>query len=288
MRRRFSEYRDLTGIDRQSPMTDTEFRKQILDFYFRSGRSLPWRDHITPYRVFVSEFMLQQTQVNRVKTKFEEFIAHCPDFEAVATASLKSILSLWQGLGYNRRALYLKQSSGVIVREYGGEPPRSIAALTALPGIGHATACAILTFSYNIPTVFVETNIRTVFIHFFFQAQYNVPDSSIIARVDETLDRQNPRQWYYALMDYGTMLKDRHGNYSRSSSHYRKQSPFKGSVREVRGKILRHLTSRSGCTADALAYRICIDPERVVQVLERLCDEKIVVKCADGRYSISE
>ena len=182
------------------------FKDTICEYYLAQGRSFPWRSTTDPYHILVSEIMLQQTQTFRVMGKYEAFIDAFPDFAALAHAELSAILSLWQGLGYNRRALSLKKIAEIVMHNFGNELPACREALMGMPGIGNATAGALLAFAFNRPVPFIETNIRRVFIHFFFNYREGITDSEIMPLVEQTLDREAPRQWYYALMDYGNML----------------------------------------------------------------------------------
>lgn len=202
---------------------------------------MPWRNARDPYKILVSEVMLQQTQVSRVLKKYPDFIKAFPTPEALAKAPLKRILSVWQEMGYNRRAIALKRIADEVMREYGGKIPNDPILLEKFPGIGKNTAGAIVAFAFNKPSVFIETNIRRVFIHHFFKNRRKVDDKEIILLIEQTLDKKNPREWYYALMDYGAMLSKELANPNRKSKHYTKQKPFKGSNREVRGLILKVL-----------------------------------------------
>jgi A/G-specific adenine glycosylase len=204
-------------------------------------RSMPWREDTQPYFVMVSEIMLQQTQVDRVIPKFNEFIASFPTVQALALASLNEVLRLWSGLGYNRRAKFLHEAAKKIVNEYGGVFPNTAEALISLPGIGVNTAGAILAYSFNQPSIFIETNVRTVYFYHFFQDQVEVDDKQLREKVIETVDKEHPREWYWALMDYGTYLKRNGAGQINKSRHYKKQAPLKGSLREVRGQILKQL-----------------------------------------------
>ena len=118
------------------------FRKQILQHYRLTGRDLPWRRTRDPYRILVSEIMLQQTQAERVKTFYEKFIKRFPNFAALAKAKKSDVLGAWQGLGYNRRALALHKIAGIVVKKYNGQLPREREALESLPGVGPYTAGA--------------------------------------------------------------------------------------------------------------------------------------------------
>jgi A/G-specific adenine glycosylase len=239
------------------------FRKVIYHHYEEQGRTFPWRKTRNPYYILVSEVMLQQTQVDRVTEKYQQFIKVFPDVPTLARAPLKTILKVWQGLGYNRRALALKKIAHIVAQQYNNKIPRALDELVALPGIGQATASEILAFAFNQPTVFIETNIRSVFIHFFFPDREDVSDDEILPLVEKTLDRSDPRKWYYALMDYGVTLKKRYTNPSRKSAHYNKQSPFNGSNRQVRGKIVRFLTEKSSSSARELSRQLNLPLDKV-------------------------
>jgi A/G-specific adenine glycosylase len=254
------------------------FQKRVYDHYRRNGRKLPWRKTRDPYHILLSELMLQQTQVPRVIEKYKQFLRRFPAIDSVARAPLRDVLEVWQGLGYNRRALALKRLAAIIVDHHEGKIPSDIEALKALPGVGAATAGAVCAFAFNKPAVFVETNIRSVFIHHFFQDREGVKDSEVLSIVAQTLDAKRPRQWYYALMDYGVALKERHPNPSRRSAHYTIQSPFEGSLRQVRGMILRALVKDHGITEAALAKETNRDVGRVGQCLQQLCTEGFIFK----------
>ncbi|HOF96277.1 MAG TPA: A/G-specific adenine glycosylase, partial [Methanoculleus sp.] len=214
------------------------FRALVLAHYRAHGRDLPWRQTTDPYRILVSEIMLQQTQVERVAVKYPEFIDRFPDFASLARAPQSDILLAWQGMGYNRRALALKRTAERVVDDYGGRLPADVETLATFPGIGRATAAAICAYAFNMPVAYIETNIRRVFIHFFFQDREDVRDDEILVLVEQTLDRENPREWYGALMDYGSILKKRTANPNRRSASYSRQSRFEGSDRQIRGRLL--------------------------------------------------
>lgn len=254
------------------------FQKTIWDHYRVYKRDFPWRRTKNPYRIFVSEIMLQQTQTERVIEKYNEFIRIFPDFSSLAKASLAHILKVWSGLGYNRRALYIKQAAKQVVQKYNGKLSRNTDELEMLPGIGSATAASIFTFSFNLPTVFIETNIRSVFLHFFFQKRKNVSDTEIFSLVEKTLDKNNPREWYFALMDFGAMLKKKHGNPNKKSIHYNIQSPFRGSDREARGAIIKLLTKGKPVTEFQIIKNSGMERKRIIRNLEKLIHEGFIVK----------
>lgn len=254
------------------------FRKKVLDYYGSYGRDLPWRKRATPYRVLVSEIMLQQTQVDRVIEKYREFLKAFPDFDALAQAPLPKLLSLWSGMGYNRRALALKSLAQMVMERHRGKLPPTSDELLELPGIGKYTAGAIAAFAFNKPVVFMDTNIRRVYIHEFFQDHENVHDDQLLPLVEQTLDAANPRRWYNALMDYGTMLKQNFANPNRRSAHYVRQSPFENSNRQVRGKILKALVATSPLTAAQLVKLTGADAEQVQKNLADLAAEGFLRK----------
>lgn len=218
-----------------------DFCRTVWRYYRTHGRDLPWRRDTRPYYVLVSELMLQQTQVGRVVPKFESFVAEFPNFEVLARAALAEVLRQWLGLGYNRRARFLHAAVRAVVSEHGGALPQERTLLEALPGIGPNTAGAILAYAFNQPAVFIETNIRSVYLHHFFAGEQAVSDKQIAELAGTTLDERHPREWYWALMDYGTFLKTENNNIARSR-HYKKQTKFAGSQRQMRGELMRQLS----------------------------------------------
>lgn len=252
------------------------FQEHIYRFYALHGRDFPWRQTTNPYHILVSEIMLQQTQVERVLEKYGAFIEHFPDFSSLAAASLKDILSAWQGMGYNRRALALKQLAEIVTSRYRGLLPRTVEGLSTLPGIGKTTAGEILAFAFNLPTAFIETNIRRVFIYCFFPNERAVKDQEIMPLVEATLDRDDPRTWYYALMDCGSMLKRVVHNPNQRSAHYKKQAPFENSDRRIRGLILRILLDEPVLTRDQLLDRIGVDSDRIHEILTGMTREGLI------------
>ena len=260
------------------------FQDFIYSFYRRNKRNFPFRENLTPYKVVVSEIMLQQTQTNRVSEKFLEFIEKFPDFNSLASASIDELLSVWQGLGYNRRALALKEIAQKVVNDYDGKVPKDLKLLEALPQIGYNTASSILAFAYNHPTYFIETNIRRVYIYFFFPGRSKIDDKEIMDIVKFSVDEENPREWYYALMDFGVMLKKTHPELNKKSAHYRKQSKFDGSIRQVRGKILK-LLLKTPLTRKEIIDKLDYDEKQIVKILKILVKEGFIQKEQD-KFSI--
>ena len=265
-------------FDSDDPASLNRFNAMLSEFYLKNRRQMPWRDEITPYRVVVSEIMLQQTQVPRVLKKFDEFIRIFPDFAALAQASLEDVLRAWQGLGYNRRAKYLLQIAQVIINRWDGIVPEDPAVLQTLPGIGAATAGSIVVFTYDRPVVFIETNVRRVFIHHFFQDRVGVSDMEIYPVLTCTLDHTHPREWYYSIMDYGTFLAGAIENPNRRSRHYAVQSKFSGSDREIRGRILKVLLAEGPLLCDLIHQKIQSEKERTNRILLQMVDEGLLIK----------
>jgi A/G-specific adenine glycosylase len=259
-----------------SPAAIRLFRQKIYQYYRRNGRSLPWRKTRNPYHILVSEIMLQQTQVGRVVQKYPRFIAVFPDFKTLAKAPLRKILQQWQGMGYNRRALFLKKIAVEVVEKFNGRLPRTLEELMTLPGIGKNTAASISAFSFNKPVAFLETNIRSVFIHCFFNDRDNVHDREILPLAEKTLDSKNPREWYNALMDYGAMLKKAHVNPSRKSVHHQQQGRFEGSNRQVRGMIIKVISGNPLITESALMKQIDATAQKVKENLIQLQREGFI------------
>jgi A/G-specific adenine glycosylase len=254
-----------------------EFSNLIISRGCELYRDMPWRRDTRGYYVLVSEIMLQQTQVDRVVPKFEAFTTRFPDFEALAAASLADVLQLWSGLGYNRRAKYLHEAAKAVVKNHDGQLPCTYEDLLKLPGVGKNTAGALLAYVYNQPMLYVETNVRTVYLHHLFANRRDVTDAMILEKLEETIDKENPREFYWALMDYGSHLKRSGVKNNSASKHYRKQSPLVGSVREIRGKIIRHLTL-GNVSLDAL--REAADPHdgRFESAYEQLIREGLIAQ----------
>lgn len=291
------------------------FQEKIGDFYKKNRRDLPWRNTINPYYIVVSELMLQQTQVPRVIEKYHEFLKKFPTFQNLSNALTADVLAAWQGLGYNRRALYLKGIADKIVKEFDNVLPDDPTILQTFKGLGHATARSIVIFTYNKPEVFIETNIRRVFIHEFFSNQNKpltltlsakgrgnpfspspslqprltrtgeggkllekkISDSQLYPLIEQTLDKTNPREWYYALMDYGSIISKTTQNPNRKSRHYTKQSKFEGSFRQVRGTILKILLKEKVLSVEKLHQSINTPSEYFQTALTQLANEGFLV-----------
>ncbi len=285
-------------------MTASNFKKIIWDHYRKWGRNLPWRNTRDPYAILVSEIMLQQTQVSRVEGYYTVFLKRFPDFSALAKTRTADVLRVWQGLGYNRRALALQRTAKIVVEHFKGRFPSERAVLESLPGIGKGTSGALRAFAFNEPEVFIETNIRRVFLHFFFPGKRQVTDEALERYIKRTLDRENPREWYWALMDYGSSMRAgmragvsvgspaagksgkpapspvapaiREANPNRRSAHYKKQAGFSGSDREIRGKILRLALVRKKIALSSLTRNLKTPSERILRIAGDLSGEGFI------------
>lgn len=267
------------------------FKNTVWKFYRAHGRGhLPWRKTRDPYKILVSEIMLQQTQVDRVIPKYKSFLKKFPKVKALAKVKNKDVLLEWQGLGYNRRALNLKRAAEKIVSDFGGEFPQTLDELLTLPGVGRATAGDVLAFAFNKPAVVIETNIRTVFIHHFFADKKKVSDKEILKLIEKTLPTSHAkgrtggvREWYYALMDYGAHLKKTLGNNIARSKHYKKQSTFKGSNRELRSHILKLVLAKPRTKAEIL--KLLDSPAPAIEKNLLALSKEGLIRAKNGRIS---
>lgn len=267
-------------------------------YYRAHGRhDLPWRQTQDVYKILVSEVMLQQTQVNRVLPIYAEFTRRFPTARTLAAAPLSEVLKSWQGLGYNRRAKLLRETAQQLADTPSfGTRLNLVVELEKLPGVGPYTARAVAAFAYNQDSIVIETNIRTAIIQHFFAGKKKVSDTDIIEVLERILPKGRAREWYSALMDYGAHLKRSGISHTARSKTYTKQSKFSGSLREVRGAILRELAAPSGRKPDRGARQLIAQIEKdigtgrhaqIVSALEALCTEGLVQK-KRTRYSLAD
>jgi len=262
-----------------------KFQDIVLGYYRDHGRQhLPWRNKKrTPYQVLVSEVMLQQTQVDRVIPFFKEWMKQFPNFKSLAEARQADVLRLWKGLGYNSRALRLQKLAQIVTNEYKGRLPKERQALEALPGIGPYTAGAVRVFAFEESDIFIETNIRRIYIHHFFPDAKEVHDKDIMDLVEQTLPEMGAFTWYSALMDYGSTLpKVLKKNPNTQSKHYTKQSKFEGSDRQVRGKILEILLLKNSTSDQELVGILGIEKKRYKKILQTMEKEGFIIIADDG------
>ena len=274
--------------------------RAFVEFVAKKGRELyrdlPWRRTYDPYAIWISEVMLQQTQVSRVDGRWQRWLERFPTVDALAAAAPSDVLEEWQGLGYNRRALSVHRAAQAI-SEAGGVFPQDPKELVKLPGIGPATAAGIRAFAFNLHGVYLETNVRTVFLHELYPQAEGVPDSELVplveltcpasvAGVADAVAELTPRSWYYALLDYGAYLKKTIPNPSRRSKSHVKQSRFEGSHRQKRAELLRVLLAHKdegGAEFDTLHQELCqievnagretLDEQVTLGLLEELAKE---------------
>ena len=261
-----------------TPSLVLDFQQHVMEFYAAKGRhDMEWRHTDDPYKILVSEVMLQQTQVPRVAVIYPKFIEKFPDIFALAKADHADLLTAWQGMGYNRRAWNLQKLARVIADEYGGKIPNDPAVLLTLPGIGPATSCSIAAFAFDRPVVFIETNIRRVFIHYFFEEDQAVDDRELLPLVSAMLPA-NSREWYWALMDLGTALKSAVKNPNQRSRQYTKQKSFEGSDRQIRGGVLKRMLDQKSGMPELFAEEMDEDPERVRRIMDAMAGEGFFVR----------
>jgi A/G-specific adenine glycosylase len=286
-----------------NPTELAAFRAKVLAEGERLYRDLPWRRTHDPYAIWVSEVMLQQTQVSRVDGRWQRWLERFPSVADLARAQAADVLEEWQGMGYNRRALSLQRAAQEISAQ--GDFPREASQLMALPGIGPATAAGIRAFAWNLPATYLETNVRTVFLHELFPHEANVPDRRIVPLVEASCPKDasdpadNPRSWYYALLDYGAHLKATLPNPSRRSATHTRQSRFEGSHRQKRAALLRLLIAHrdeGGANVATLAEelssleiitgRLEQSVQEVADLLAELSGEGFCNMSSDDRWSV--
>jgi len=259
----------------------SQFVSHVYGYYALHGRSFVWREKIDPYSVFISEMMLQQTQTGRVVGKFQEWIDIFPNFLQLSQASWADVLKVWKGLGYNRRALWIYEAAQRIVLEYHSTLPCDVELLMQFKGIGQNTAASMITFAYDKPIPFIETNIRSVYLATWFREETTlIHDREIWPILIQSLDHRNPREWHYASMDYGCYVKKKMTNPSRKSAHHIRQSTFLGSARQLRGKILEEVLRRGSICKEELLASYAHD-NRISRVLHELIAEKLIYLCGE-------
>ena len=265
------------------PVAIVQFRKVVWAYYKKHGRcTLPWRKTRDPYKILVSEVMLQQTQVERVIPFYTKFIKKFPTAKKLATVALSDVLKSWQGLGYNRRAKMLQGAA----KEMAARKINTVLELETLPGVGAYTAHAVATFAWNEDVIFVETNIRTAVIQHFFSDKKEVKDFEIEEILEDALPRGKAREWYSALMDYGASLKRSGISHNARSTTYAKQSAFSGSLREARGAILREL-AHSGAPPARLINLLGVERRAQMRTALRALFAERLVKKVEQNYALA-
>ncbi|MFH1174807.1 MAG: Fe-S cluster assembly protein HesB [archaeon] len=245
-----------------------EVQRTILDHYAKHGRNLPWRKTTNPYKILVSEVMLQQTQVDRVIPKYAAFIKKFPTLQTLARAKKENVLKLWSGLGYNSRAVRLQRLARHVVNAYKGKFPQTYKELLALPGIGPYTAKAVLIFAYNKGEITIDTNVRRILIALLHLSE-KTPQATLERYALALLPKGRSRDWHNALMDYGAMVLTARKTGIKPVS---KQSPFKDSDRYYRGQILKKHLHKQTHSANVLG----ISPSRYARILRQMRKEGLL------------
>ena len=274
-----------TLIAQGSPTTKA-FQRFVLSYFKKSGREFPWRSTTDPYKILVSEVMLQQTQTERVVVKYAEFLKAFPTWKALSEATPAEVVKVWMGLGYYRRAFNLHKAAQSVWRDYAGKPPRTAEGLKNLPGVGPYTAAAVAAFAFGESTPMIETNIRTVYLYTFYPQAQDVSDKEILVKVDETLYRKDPRIWFYALMDLGVELKKHTKGINHRSKHHVKQSKFQGSLRQVRAAVLRAIAEAESIRRTDIPKRLSYDADKIEAAIVALESEGLIERARGGRVAI--
>jgi A/G-specific adenine glycosylase len=282
---------DLDKVGVSDMERDKAFQRLVRRYFARFGRSFPWRETHDPYRILVSEVMLQQTQTERVVPKYRDFLNSFPDWQSLAGAPQVDVLKSWAGLGYYRRARNLQQAARVVALERDGSVPKTHADLYGLPGVGEYTRAAVAAFAFGEPVPMIETNIRSVYLHTYFKDAQGVSDRLLKPIIERTLYRRDPREWFYALMDLGAFMKRHVKGVNERSAHYTRQSPFQGSHRQARAAVLKIVTEsglvpRTKIEKSAAALGVICSEERMALVLEELCNEGFIVRDRN-RYRVA-
>ncbi|MHA2252598.1 MAG: Fe-S cluster assembly protein HesB [Candidatus Kariarchaeaceae archaeon] len=264
------------GIEQQRI---SQFHEMLFSWWADNKRQFPWRDTTDPYKIMVSEFMLQQTQAIRVIPKFLLFTEKYPDLQTLSEADKKELLTIWSGLGYNRRAIWLQQAAGELLKF---EPfPQDPVVLRKLRGVGSYTSRAIPIFAFNADLVTVDTNIRRILIYEGF-AQEESSERELYEIAENLLPMGKSRDYHSALMDYGALSKT--SKVTKISS-INKHAPFKGSTRDFRGKIIKCLTKRKGLSRRDLQEKCSIPGNEIIKILQGLIDDELI-QYKSGRYYI--
>jgi A/G-specific adenine glycosylase len=259
-----------------------EFQKKVFSFYQKNKRDLPWRKTTDPYKILLSELMLQQTQVNRVILYYEKWITRWPDIHALASASLAEVLQAWMGLGYNTRAINLHKAARKIVTEFDNDVLEAMKQYKEIPGVGRYTSQAVQIFSTNADIVTIDTNIRRIFIKEFHLPE-KVSDKELWRLAEKCLPKGRSREWHNALMDYGALHLTSQKTGIKPKTQ---QSRFEGSDRQIRARILRCLLNDTMSLSE-LKKTFRIEQKRLRRILDKMVTEKIIVN-NNNSYQLNE
>jgi A/G-specific adenine glycosylase len=266
----------------------------LLEWYAPRRAAYPWRrPHLDPYAVLVSEVMLQQTQAPRVVPAFEAFMARFPTVQVLAGAPVSAVLRQWSGLGYNRRAVALLRAARAIVRDHGARVPPDPSVLVSLPGVGPYTAAAVASLAYGRAVPAIDTNVRRILARVFHGLEpEDVPAGDLRLTAEAALDRTEPGAWNQALMDLGRELCRARprceacpvadgcrsaGGIPRPAARARpRQSPFEGSLRQVRGAVVREIAAAGDQSVRSLVRRTGHPAGRLALAVAALTAEGMV------------
>lgn len=276
----------LNNLIAKGTPTPQAFQRFVRNYFKKYGRTFPWRITKDPYKILVSEVMLQQTQTDRVRIKYREFLKAFPTWQALSEATPAEVVKVWMGLGYYRRAFNLHKAAQSVCREYGGSPPRTAEGLQRLPGVGPYTAAAVAAFAFGEAAPMIETNIRSVYLYTFYPQVCEVSDKEILQKVGETLYKRDPRTWFYALMDLGVELKKHSKGINQRSKHHVKQSKFQGSLRQVRAAVLKLLAEAGSVRRADILKRLSFDSDQIEAALAALESDGLIQKARGDRLSI--
>jgi len=264
--------------------------RSVLRWYRKNGRDLPWRRTRDPYKILVSEIMLQQTQVHRVMQKYTEFLKAFPTVEKLAAAKPADVIRIWKGLGYNRRALYLQSAAQMVVDRHAGTFPSELQTLKQLPGVGEYTARALLSFAFGESVVMMDTNHRRFYQRVLF-GRTPRSDEKLLRMAEQTFPKRSAYHWNQALMDLGQFVCTERSpvcklpfleKYCRACAGVgrppkkipRKNTVrFRDSDRYYRGRIVDALREE-GKIIDSTLERLCGDisvvrKEKIIDKLEK-------------------
>jgi len=282
-------------MGRAQPSLPAAAREALLAWYEPRAGAYPWRrSRPNAYRTLVSELMLQQTQASRVIPSFTAFLRSFPTVRVLAEASRADVLRAWAGLGYNRRAVSLHRAAQAVVSDYRGRVPTNPAALRALPGVGAYTAAAVASIAGGVPIAAIDVNARRIVARVGFGRDVpDVPVADIDATAAHWVDRADPGAWNQALMDLGRQhcraaprcegcplagacRYVRAGRAPRRPT--RKQGPFDGSMRQVRGGVVDVLRIRRSAGVASLAHTTGFATDRIRTALDGLERDGVVVR----------
>jgi A/G-specific adenine glycosylase len=255
-----------------NPSKIQSFRKRIFAWWAKNKRDLPWRNTDDPYKIMVSEIMLQQTQVSRTIEKYLAFIEQFPTVEALAQATTAEVLTMWSGLGYNRRALWLQEAAKEIVAM--GSFPETAEKLIKLKGIGPYTSRSILIFAFNQDLATIDTNIRRILIAEGF-ADEETTEKELFNIAEQIYPKGRSRDWHNALMDYGSLEVTARKTGIKPTTQ---QPKYKKSGRFYRGQVVKYLTKHKKATLKTLVKECAIPNEQEEKVINSLIKDGLIIK----------